>query len=76
MYLRPAIATPADRHCLPRPTVWAFGACAALSLLLGLFPQPIVRASREAAIAAIATPEPAPEAPARTAERAPARAIR
>ncbi len=63
MYLR----SPQGEPLTPRagwPTVLAVGTCASLSLLLGLFPDPINRASREAAVHAMARPEPvlAPEA--------------
>jgi hypothetical protein len=36
----------------------AVGACAALSLVVGLYPPPVSRATRAAAEAAIAHPEP------------------
>jgi NADH-quinone oxidoreductase subunit N len=67
MYLRPPVGEPvAPRAGLT--TSLAVGACAFLSLALGFFPNPIARASREAAVAATAQP-PAPpaEAPAITA---------
>jgi NADH-quinone oxidoreductase subunit N len=57
MYLR----SPQGEPLSPRagwPTVLAVGTCASLSLLLGLFPDPINRASREAAVHAMARPEP------------------
>ncbi len=55
MYLRPAPKTPLT----PRyswPTLVAVGACAVLSLVLGLFPP--VRLTGEAAVAAVELPEP------------------
>lgn len=55
MYLRPAPKIPLT----PRyswPTLVAVGACAVLSLVLGLFPP--VRATREASVAAVELPEP------------------
>ena len=57
MYLR----SPQGEPLSPRagwPTVLAVGTCASLSLLLGLFPDPINRASREAAVHAMVRPEP------------------
>lgn len=45
------------------PTGLAVGACAALSLVVGLFPGPVLRASRSAAVAALAQPDPAPDRP-------------
>jgi NADH-quinone oxidoreductase subunit N len=40
------------------PVALAVGACSSLSLLLGLYPAPIARASRAAAVAAVAHPHP------------------
>jgi NADH-quinone oxidoreductase subunit N len=40
------------------PVALAVGACSALSLLLGLYPAPIAKASRAAALAAVAHPHP------------------
>jgi len=63
MYLRPASQRPVQ----PRaglPTALAVGACAALSLGFGVFAQPLLRASQEAAVAAIAHPDPVRELPA------------
>ena len=57
MYLRPAPATPIN-HRIAWPTLVAVGACAVLSLLLGLLPKPLVRATREATLAAAELPEP------------------
>jgi NADH-quinone oxidoreductase subunit N len=57
MYLRAPLGPPVA----PRagwPTVLAVGACAALSLILGIFPEPLNRAARESAIAAGALPDP------------------
>jgi NADH-quinone oxidoreductase subunit N len=76
MYLGAKPATPLSRSAIPWPTAWAVGICAVLSLVFGMFPQPLVRAAREAALAAIATPEPRPEIPPRAAENAKGRAIR
>lgn len=58
MYLR----EPQGKFVMARagwPTVLAVGTCAGLSFLLGLFAEPINRASREAAVAALVRPEPA-----------------
>jgi NADH-quinone oxidoreductase subunit N len=56
MYFRPA------RHKIELrggwPVALAVGACSSLSLLLGLYPAPIARASRAAAVAAVAHPHP------------------
>ncbi|SIO62129.1 NADH dehydrogenase subunit N [Singulisphaera sp. GP187] len=57
MYLRPAPSTPIN-HRIAWPTLVAVGACAVLSLLLGLLPAPLVRATREATVAAGELPEP------------------
>lgn len=57
MYLR----NPQGAPLTPRagwPAVLAIGTCASLSLLLGLYPDPINRASREAALHAMVRPEP------------------
>ncbi len=51
MYLRPARQPVQARGGWP--LALAVGACASLSLLLGLFPAPLARASRAAAVAAI-----------------------
>jgi NADH-quinone oxidoreductase subunit N len=62
MYLRrldPSVAAPAPTR-IPWPTGLAFGACAALSLLLGIIPQPIATAARQSAVAAVALPDPLP----------------
>jgi hypothetical protein len=40
------------------PTTLAVGACASLSLLLGIVPAPLSAVSRESALAALARPEP------------------
>jgi NADH-quinone oxidoreductase subunit N len=53
----------------PWATQLAVGACATLSLFLGLFPAPIAAASRASAAAAVALPEPRPDGP--DAEAAP-----
>ena len=57
MYLRPARQTVVPRGGWP--VALAVGACASLSLILGLFPAPIARASRAAALAAVTTRAPA-----------------
>jgi NADH-quinone oxidoreductase subunit N len=58
MYLRPA-TTPIDAR--PAwPTLLAVGTSALLSLAVGLYPPPVSRATRAAAEAAIAHPEPPP----------------
>jgi NADH-quinone oxidoreductase subunit N len=71
MYLRPV--PPSAAPIAARggwPTALAVGACAVLSLVVGLFPAPVSRASREAAVAAMAQPDPAASEPAaRTAAR-------
>lgn len=57
MYLRSPYGEPPAGH--PAwPTALAVGACASLSLLLGLYPEPINRAARESAVAALERPEP------------------
>jgi NADH-quinone oxidoreductase subunit N len=69
MYLRPA----PERPLAPNPgwpTVWAAGACAVLSLLFGVVPQPINAASRRSAEAAIALPQPEPVPAVAAASRA------
>jgi NADH-quinone oxidoreductase subunit N len=61
MYLRAPVGEPlaAPRHAWP--TTLAVGTCAVLTLLLGIFPAPILNATRAAAEAAVALPAPAPE---------------
>jgi NADH-quinone oxidoreductase subunit N len=54
MYLRPARIQAQPRGGWP--VALAVGTCATLSLLLGLFPGPIARASRQAAEAAVTHP--------------------
>jgi NADH-quinone oxidoreductase subunit N len=61
MYLRPATTPIAARPAWP--TMLAVGASALLSLLVGLYPPPVSRATRAAAEAAIAHPEPTIERP-------------
>ena len=61
MYLRPPLTAEPVRAKAGWPTIAAVGACASLSLLLGLFPEPISRATRAAAEAATAHPAPGPE---------------
>ncbi|MGO9597549.1 MAG: NADH-quinone oxidoreductase subunit N [Isosphaeraceae bacterium] len=58
MYLRPARQKVECRGGWP--VAVAVGACASLSLLVGLYPTPVARASRAAALAAQSTPEVAP----------------
>jgi NADH-quinone oxidoreductase subunit N len=65
MYLRPegarasASGAAAGTFSLSRwPTAAVVAACAGLSLIFGIFPYPIARASRRAAVAAIAHPDP------------------
>jgi NADH-quinone oxidoreductase subunit N len=63
MYLRP---TPTGAPIALRggwPTALAIGACASLSLVVGLFPAPVSRASHEAALASMARPDPVPAQP-------------
>jgi NADH-quinone oxidoreductase subunit N len=64
MYLRPASSSSPTLVASRRdwPTIAAVGACAGLTLLLGLFPAPVARASREAALSAVAHPDPTSEA--------------
>ncbi len=59
--MKMTFSPPPDRPLTPRaplPAMIAVGACATLSLILGLSPQPLIRASRESAVGAIATPNP------------------
>lgn len=61
MYLRPAPAS--DSPAVARlawPTALALTACAGLTVLFGLFPAPISRASRASAEASLQHPQPAP----------------
>jgi NADH-quinone oxidoreductase subunit N len=58
MYLRPASDRPVEAR-IAWPTAVAVSTCAGLSLLFGLYAQPIARATRAAAVAAIAHPVPA-----------------
>jgi NADH-quinone oxidoreductase subunit N len=62
MYLRPASSSAPVPPQPGWPTVAAVAACAGLTLILGLMPAPVARASREAALSAVAHPDPAPEA--------------
>jgi NADH-quinone oxidoreductase subunit N len=62
MYLRPPVGEPITVRA-PWPTTAAVAACAALSLVVGLFPEPVHRAARRSAVAAAELPEP-PVAPA------------
>ena len=57
MYLQPARQTVVPRGGWP--VALAVCACASLSLILGLFPGPIARGSRAAALAAVDHPAPA-----------------
>jgi NADH-quinone oxidoreductase subunit N len=68
MYLRPPVGEPITVRA-PWPTTAAVAACAALSLAVGLFPEPVHRAARRAAIAAAELPEPATPAATATAAR-------
>lgn len=57
----PAEARPdSDRPNAAWPTVAAIGVCAGLSLVFGAIPGPLQSASRQAAVAAIHQPDPAP----------------
>lgn len=58
MYLRPPVGEPVTARGA-WPTAVALGTCAVLSLLLGLFPDPVHQAARRSAEAAAALPEPA-----------------
>jgi NADH-quinone oxidoreductase subunit N len=62
MYLRPASPSAPAPSQPGWPTVAAVAACASLTLFLGLVPAPVARASREAALSAVAHPDPTPEA--------------
>jgi NADH-quinone oxidoreductase subunit N len=62
MYLRPASSSAPIASQPGWPTVAAVAACAGLTLVLGLIPAPIARTAREAALSAVAHPDPAPEA--------------
>jgi NADH-quinone oxidoreductase subunit N len=59
MYLR-APETAAPRNRVAWPTAAAAGFCASLSLLVGIYPPPVARATHAAALAAIAAPAPQP----------------
>ena len=61
MYLRPPLTAEPIQAKAGWPTVAAVGACASLSLILGLYPEPLSRATREAAEAAVAHPSPGSE---------------
>jgi NADH-quinone oxidoreductase subunit N len=63
MYLRPPVGEPITARAA-WPTATAVAACAALSLVLGIFPEPIHHAARRSAVAAAALPEPTPAQPA------------
>ena len=55
------LADPAGEPLRPRagwPTTLAVLACSGLSLMLGLYPAPILRATRAAAVAAVSVPDP------------------
>lgn len=66
MYLRPS-RQPVDLAG-GWPTAFSVGACAGLSVLLGVFSAPLVQGARSAAVAALARPDPASD---RTAARVP-----
>jgi NADH-quinone oxidoreductase subunit N len=59
MYLRPPSTPIAARPAWP--TTLAVATCAILSLVVGLYPPPVSRATRAAAEAAVAHPDPTPE---------------
>ena len=59
MVLWPEVAPLPSRPAWP--TTAAVGVCAALSLGFGICPQPIARVARQAAVEAIAQPEPSPD---------------
>jgi NADH-quinone oxidoreductase subunit N len=63
MYLRPATTPLAARPGWP--TTLAVAACAGLSLIVGVYPQPVSRAARAAAVAAMEHPDPTIEQVAR-----------
>lgn len=58
------------------PTVFSVGACAGLSVLLGVFSAPLVHGARSAAIAALARPDPASVHTAASVPSAPIQLIR
>lgn len=60
MYLGPTPATPIASK-VGWPTGVAIGVCAAFSLILGIYPAPISKASRTAAEAAVSLPDPSPQ---------------
>ncbi len=53
MYLHPPVGRPVERR-IPWPTGVAFAGCAAVSLLMGLIPNPVARATHRASVAATA----------------------
>jgi NADH-quinone oxidoreductase subunit N len=59
MYLRPARTPIAARPAWP--TMVAVASCAILSLVVGIYPAPVSRATRAAAAAALDHPDPTPE---------------
>ena len=63
MTFSPAPTEPLN-PCAPWPTRFAVGACASLSLVLGIFATPLIQAARESAIAAVKIPEVRTETPA------------
>jgi NADH-quinone oxidoreductase subunit N len=67
MYLRPARTPIAARPAWP--TALAVAACAILSLVVGLYPAPVSRATRAAAAAALDHPDPTPDPVARIGVR-------
>ncbi|WZO99754.1 NADH-quinone oxidoreductase subunit N [Isosphaeraceae bacterium EP7] len=56
MYLKPA-RIPHELR-IPLPTALAIGACASLTLILGIFPGSIIRITHESAVAALSHPVP------------------
>jgi NADH-quinone oxidoreductase subunit N len=68
MYLRPPVGEPVAARAA-WPTTAAFAACAVLSFILGVYPEPVHRAARLSAESAAALPEPVVGDPPQTAAR-------
>ncbi|GIW88172.1 MAG: NADH-quinone oxidoreductase subunit N [Isosphaeraceae bacterium] len=67
MIFRDPITTDSPPHHAPWPTILAIGACASLSLLLGILPAPLATVSRQAARSALELPPPPAPTPAQIA---------
>jgi len=57
MYLRPPVGEPLRAH-YAWPQALAVATCAVLTVVLGVYPRPVLRATREAAVAAVGLPDP------------------